>query len=103
MPLNRTAAIILATVRLHNFFRQRRADNPLEKSGPTRNEEAILRRDILGPPPYGRSVSTASVLRENFRREIAVRTLVRPIHNVERTRGWINQPEPEDLDEASSP
>ena len=37
------------------------------------------------------------------RLEIAVRTLVRPIHNVERNRGWRNQPEAEDLEEASSP
>ena len=101
--MNGTAAIIHATVRLHNFVRRRRADNFEVPSGPARDEEGILLGDIFRPPPSGRPVATASVLRENVRREIAVRILVRPIHNVERNRGWRNQPEAEDREEASSP
>ena len=91
MRLNGTAPIIHATVRLHNVFRRRRADTPPGTSGPTRNEEGILLRDFFRPPPSGRPAATASVLLKNIRQEIAVRTLVRPIHNDERNRGWRKQ------------
>ena len=95
----KTAAAIRAVVRLRNFLRRRRADTlvgGVEMNGPTRDENVMLSNDAFGTPPSGRPPTTQSFLRESLCREIALRTLVRPIHNVERNRSQRNVPGTED-------
>lgn len=88
VPLCRTANVVYAALRLHNFLRKRRAIPPLLLHGPALDEDALLANAMFQPHNLGKVKGFTSNAREKIRADVELRMLVRPVHNVERNRFW---------------
>lgn len=90
VPLGRTAPVVHAAIRLHNFLRDHRLDPVPMSSQPSMNPDGTLNDNVWATPSSKRPPGTQSQLRENMKIEIAARTLMRPAENVRRNRSWRN-------------